>query len=127
MRWGRGCAEGDCITLTAPATLPAMLAKLKPVLLLLLVLFIGAVVGWFLQGGMSATPMSPVTEDADGQDEVQRPSSRHGYCCTAPGQECEEMESPVACFGVGGRAFNTDLLRCSTYCVNAAPAAGPSS
>lgn len=84
--------------------------------LLTLLALIGLVAGWFLAGLLHPVAASPVSLGDSGQDQMERPLSRHGYCCMVKGSACTEVLNPVGCFREKGIAFNDKQDRCDHFC-----------
>lgn len=92
----------------------------KNVFLWLLTIILGLVAGWFLWSWLSGLPdASPVHPSA--KEAASKPRSRAGYCCTNPGNACEQVTDPDLCFRGGGLAFNAVERNCDYYCINVKP------
>lgn len=95
------------------------MSRSKVVVILLLIIALGGVFGWFLQqwwDGRNLTSPVEVTEDGAA---IAKPLAKSGYCCVELGKECLPAQSAGECFRSAGKAFNPVERNCDYYCANA--------
>jgi hypothetical protein len=85
-------------------------------LLLVIVLILGLVIGFFLRGWPQPAVV-PVTNDLTAPPEQPVAASElTGWCCPAGASSCSQSVTAVECLRGGGQIFHREQNRCDAVC-----------
>ena len=89
------------------------MTRTKALIVVILVVILGFLLGWWLSGSIAPAPQTPVQGGATSS----YPHVTDGFCCITPGQACIAVSTPGSCFSQHGKGFNSRQPTCDHFCV----------